>query len=58
MTNRRLERLAAGAGIVGALMTVTYVIMPPHGGSYPYTRQVINEMARGTGLCAQRGESG
>jgi hypothetical protein len=46
MTDWRLERLAAGAGIVGTLMSVTYVVMPPHAGGYPYTRQVINEMAR------------
>src|SRR5947209_16569678 len=46
MTNRRLERLAAGGGIVGALMTVTYVVMPPNVGDYPYTSQVIANMAR------------
>jgi hypothetical protein len=27
-------------------MTMTYIVMPPHGGSYPYTAEVINEMAR------------
>lgn len=46
MTNRQLERFAASAGIIGALMTVTYVVMPPHADNYPYTRQVISEMAR------------
>jgi hypothetical protein len=46
MTNQRLERFAAGAGILGTLMSVTYVLMPPHGSRYPYTPQVIAEMAR------------
>ena len=45
MTNRLLERFAAGAGLVGALVTMTYVLMPPQGGSYPYTAEVINQMA-------------
>lgn len=46
MTNWRLERIAAGAGIVGTFMSITYVFMPPHGGAYPYTPAVIAEMAR------------
>jgi hypothetical protein len=46
MTDRQLEQLAAGAGIVGTVMSVTYVIMPPHAGGYPYTRQVLKDMVR------------
>lgn len=46
MNDRGLERLAAGAGIAATLLSVTYVLMPPHVGGYPYTRSVIADIAR------------
>ena len=45
MTNRSLERIAAGAGIIGVLLAITYVLMPPHDPSYPYTGQAISALA-------------
>ena len=45
MTSRSLERLAAGGGIIGALLVIIYVFMPPHDPSYPYTSQAIATLA-------------
>lgn len=41
MSNRQLERIAAAAGIVGAMMTVAYVIMPPNLDTTSSASQVI-----------------
>lgn len=46
MSNRQLERLAAGAGIVGALLVVVYVLMPPNEPGYPYTSHAIATIAK------------
>lgn len=46
MSTLRLERLAAGAGLIGALLAITYVLMPPHDPDYPYTGHTIAIMAR------------
>lgn len=45
MATLRLERIAAAAGLVGALMAIVYVLMPPHDPGYPYTPQVIHDLA-------------
>jgi hypothetical protein len=45
MNSLRLERVAAAAGTVGALMAIVYVLMPPHDPGYPYSPQIIHTMA-------------
>ncbi len=45
MTDRLSERLAAGAGVVAALMTIMYVVMPPSTGTNPSASYVVSVIA-------------
>ncbi len=45
MASRSLERIAGAAGILGVILVLTYVLMPPNDPSYPYTSDAIAALA-------------
>ncbi len=45
MASRSLERIAGAAGILGVILVIAYILIPPHDPSYPYTSEAIAVLA-------------